>query len=410
MFCLDRKGVAKGHFRFLLLYILFATSFFKFSFYPGGWVGKLILMLLFIYTLSMAFQRKANLGEKRNFNFFVYLFLLLPVASAIPCYLMYGQSLLGSIRLVATTYIFTIYFYLHAKKVSEKTVLYTLLVSSTFLAFIQIVQQFLPQQMLLFGVSHEDILEGAEVSGRYGFLRFRIGYGGCLNFCVLFYAWQKILKKYKKEYLVTLILMLTSIYLMLTRQVMFAVALSMVIPLFFFKMKKRILNVVALVLVCVAVIYVNYDSLFGEMLSRSVSEISDDDYIRFQSANYFYEHIWDSKLTGLFGHGLNEGGSRYDAYINRLALSHLHTSDVGFIGAAFRHGWLYVATFFLLLIKIIRERKKLPPYVLMYFIAATATIVMIWPLTQPIQSLVFALVLYICDLHINDSCLAMRDA
>ena len=79
------------------------------------------------------------------------------------------------------------------------------------------------------------------------------------------------------------------------------------------------------------------------------------------------------------------------------------TGDVGFIGKIFTNGVIYVIICYVLLWKLFFTYKNsVPTYVRMFVIFGAVMSIMIFPMTVHYQFFVWALLLYVADLHINE--------
>jgi hypothetical protein len=277
------------------------------------------------------------------------------------------------------------------------------------IALIQIIQQFTFPKAY-FGVRDETAMstknfeEIAEV--RNGLWRFRMHANGFFTTPILFALWVWIKKKLDMQGAFFFLLFLVSIYLTLTRQVMAACILAIVCSYFIGGQKVRLKSVFLLLLLAFG-LYCFYDLLFSEMAERTADE-TEDENIRYLSAYYFWNASLKSISTFLFGMGLPSQGE-YRKLMDVLnEIYGFYPNDVGFIGEIYEKGLLYVLICYALIFRLLLIlRKKIPCYIRMFCIFTGVMSIMIFPFYNVNQCLVWTMLLYICDLHINQSPLCM---
>lgn len=311
-----------------------------------------------------------------------------------------------SIMTVFPGNIWLLYFILHIYKVNERTLVFFFLIMAFLILFIQIFQQLSPGNAI-FGVAVDEIgNENFEI--RNGLYRFRIGSNAIFSMPILFLFWNKFCKSMTLKSLVIPILLLVSIYLMLTRQLIAIALFGLTLSYFFWVKKgKRIYGVFFLLALSI-ILASCFDFLFGDLLQSSSENVNNDDYIRYASATYFFEQSVFNPLVTLLGNGIPAGETTYEGLINRLMGKGFFRSDVGFIGAAYNYGYIYLFVFFILVFKLIFN-IKIPGGYRLYFASTCLISMMIFPLTLMESCLVWATLLYICDLHINKSGLVSYD-
>jgi hypothetical protein len=277
------------------------------------------------------------------------------------------------------------------------------------IALIQIIQQFTFPHVY-FGVEDETAMlthgheEIAEM--RNGLWRFRMHANGFFTTPILFALWVWIKKKLDMQGAFFFLLFLVSIYLTLTRQVMAACVLAIVSSYFIGGQKVRLKSVFLLLLLAFA-LYCFYDLLFSELAERTADE-TEDENIRYLSAYYFLKASSQSISTFLLGMGLPCKGE-YEKLMKVLNEFYgFYAGDVGFIGQIYEKGLLYILLCYGLLLRLFfLLRKKIPCYIRMFCVFTGVMSIMIFPFKNPDQCLAWALLLYVCDLHINKSPLCM---
>lgn len=393
----------------LLAYVVLVTSGFEnVNWNPtyGGWVTNIVSLGLLGYLL---YSRPK--GKQFHFRTLVLFLIWVPFVSILNSWSIYSQSPSRSFLLMTTQSTWVIYFLLHKYKVQEQVVLKVFFYIALFLVGIQIVQQF-TYPNAPFGTMSQDVMierhamEAAEQ--RNGLWRFRMHQNGYYTAPILFAMWIGIRKKADLKLGVFIALFFASIYLTLTRQVMFACILVIFCSMF---MGQKKINFTALLLglIFIAGLYVYYDVLFSK-LAQQTQDDSNEDNVRLLAASMLWEEILKTPFTFLFGYGLPDSTSAYGLHMYKLSnFLGIYTSDVGFIGQIFERGFIYVCVCYFMFYKLFFKFKKLiPMYIRMFVMFAGVMSVMIFPCIVPAQTVVWAMLLYVCDLHINKSILALK--
>lgn len=386
----------------IALAVLYTAGFSYINWNPtyGGWIQNVISILFFLFLII-------NLpkGRKYNFKSEILLLIILPFISSINTYMLYGQSFYDSIRALTGNFVWVFYFVLHKYKVQESTILKAFLIISLFIAGVQILQQF-TYPNALFGVSDEDsviekgLTEIAEK--RNGLWRFRMAVNGYFTAPILFACLMWARKKINNKLIILIAVMLISIYLTLTRQVIAACLLAVFMSFFLGKRNKGMARAMILGVILLSVIYAYSDVLFGS-LAEQTSEDMNDSNIRLFAASYFWEASIKNPMTFLLGYGIpgqhGEFASLTD-YIQHTLF--LFTNDVGFIGRAYEAGYIYVIACYYLLWKVFFKNKEaIPVYIRTFVIFTGVMSIMIFPMASTVYFFVWSCLLYICDIHIN---------
>lgn len=372
----------------------------------GGWANNIISLGL----LGYLFCSRPN-GKQYHFRGLVLLLIWVPFLSFFNSWSIYSQSPSRSFLLMASQSTWVIYFLLHKYKVQEQVVLKVFFYIALFLVGIQIVQQFTYPNAPFGTMSQETMIERHAMEAaeqRNGLWRFRMHQNGYYTAPILFALWIKIRKKANPKLAVFVALFLASIYLTLTRQVMFACILAIFCSMF---MGQKKINFTALLLglIFITGLYVYYDVLFSK-LAQQTQDDSNADNVRLLAASMLWEESLKTPFTFLFGYGLPDSTSAYGLHMYKLSnFLGIYTSDVGFIGQIFERGFIYVCVCYYMFYKLFFKFKKvIPMYIRMFVMFAGVMSVMIFPCIVPAQTFVWAMLLYVCDLHINKSILALK--
>lgn len=393
----------------IILYVILQTGCFNFIGWNGTYAGWLSNILSYIFLVYMLIGYRT--GSECHFRTVVMLLMFVPFLSIINSWLIYSQSPYRSFTVLLGQFVWVIYFLLHKYKVSEQAILKAFLFLALCIVAIQIVQQFTYPDAP-FGTMRKDamlekqIIESAEQ--RNGLWRFRMHQNGYYTAPILFAMWLWVRNKINPKLVVLIALLLASIYLTLTRQVMFACILTIFCSMF---MGQRRINFVALIfgLIFIAGLYVYYDVLFSNLAQQTQAE-STEDNIRMVAASLLWDESLKTPFTFLLGYGLPDASSQYGVYMNKLSTVYgIYTTDVGFVGQIFERGFIYVCICYYMFYQMFFKLKKvIPLYIRMFVMFAGVMSVMIFPCISPAQNIVWVLLLYICDLHINNSPLAIK--
>lgn len=382
----------------LIIYITLAFNFYNYSVKLADYKIVLLVLdiiLLFYYLMShgiLVFRGKSL------FKTLIPLLFIVPYLSGINKVITAGTHFL-SIPTILSTFGFLAYYVLNYKNISERRIINTFFIIGIFLFFIQIYQQVFPQKAM-FGIysEEESLLNNYEITGtRNGILRYGLA-ANCVILVCMYYSWGKMIENFTFKRLVFFLIFFISMYLTLTRQIVFASIASLlctyVIEKKTNKSKRKFLSLVTFLLFVVT-IGLNFQSLFGELIERTESDLTVDN-IRYASFVYYGEKIFTNPLTFLIGNG-------FISYAASKELN-LDPSDIGFVGQAYFYGilWiiLWIYTIYLILY---RYRKFAPLYVKLYVIGTTIQSVGIFPYRSAGECLVWATMLYLVNLRVKQS-------
>ena len=386
---------------FITLIIILSTNIFDLRDFSGR-TQKFFYYPLILYMLYQLWKNKRRITIKKNFSSQLNITTLCVIASCLPCYLYYGQTISGSI--IATFPIIggiIFYHFLHSYRINEQTLITSLQIIALTILCIQIFQQLFPSIAIFGAGSSLNILEGKEVEIRNGLYRFRLGNNNIFCFPILYYAWSKFMSKKTLKDLLLICLMLISTYLLLTRQILATTLITLIIGIFYNK-KSNKSTYFFILFIGILLLVINKDIILGDFITKSNDDINNSDYIRYLSAEFFFDQTFLSPLTIICGHCIPVGGSPFETYIHRLWEVGMYSGDVGFIGAAFHYGWIYVITFYFIIYKIFFIYKKyIPPYIKMSILSMTLYSIMIFMFSTNAGIILWAIILYICDVHIH---------
>lgn len=371
----------------------------------GGWANNIVSLGL----LGYLFCSQTN-SRQFHFRTLVLCLIWIPFISIFNSWSIYSQSPSRSFLLMTSQSTWIIYFLLHKYKVQEQVVLKVFFYIALFLVGIQIVQQFTYPNAPFGTMSLEMMIEKNAVEAaeqRNGLWRFRMHQNGYYTAPILFAMWIWIRKISSPKLVIFVVLFFASIYLTLTRQVMCACILAVFCSMF---MGQKKINFTALIigLIFIAGLYAYYDVLFSK-LAQQTQDDSNEDNVRLLAASMLWKESLRTPLTFLFGYGLPDSTSVYGLHMHKLqSILGVYTSDVGFIGQIFERGFIYVCICYYMFYKLFFKLKKvIPIYIRMFVMFACVMSVMIFPCIAQAQTIVWAMLLYVCDLYINRSVLTL---
>ena len=385
------------HIVLIVLLFTFVMGGFKYVHWPIQ--PKLVMRVLSV--LLLAFYIGGN-RQSPNLHFqkTVLLLAFYPFLSVIYSFIEYGQPIMDGIRGTIPWLLWLSYFFFHHVKISEGSFLKAILYIAFFIASVQIIQQFTYPD-ILFNVPVEDESNPDDelVSSRNGIWRFRLGDVGYFAALTLFFLWDKVKRHISGKSIVFLSVMSISLYLTLTRQIIFSAVMT--ITASYFMGRKRLGKWGLILIVAVfAIISFNYDALFGE-LGKLTEEETTEDYIRILAGQYFFAETFSSVQAAILGHGVAVSGAFLNIMTDLQENWHFYISDLGFIGQMWKFGVPYVAICFYLLFSLFFTWKDyIPNYIRLFVLFTTIMSIMIFPMAIGFQFILWSFLLYICDMNI----------
>ena len=402
---LNRKE--KIAFSLLLVLLIIFSNCFSYVQWNAPLVRNIMRLMLFMFFIWYIYKNPSSTGM--HFNRDIKVLMFIPFLSSISSYIDFNQPLHMTAMVSVVAFTWITYFMLHEYKVSERVLVKLFFVVAIFVAVVRIVQQFTYPDALFGAYSQEwmdendFINEAAEQ--RNGLWRFRIPDGN-FTAITLFAFWVWFRQRFSKLKLFIVAILLVSIYLTLTRQIIASCLLTILLSLTIEQKRIKIAPIL-LGTSLILGLYFFSDILFGAFIEQTQKDATDD-YIRLASAAYFWEEATSKLHVFLLGYGEFVGGSQYGKYVLRLNDMRFFVSDVGWIGFLFKFGIIYLVFSFRILYKILFTfRKSVPEYIRMVVLFSSFISIMIFPFSGVISYFSWSLVLYISDLHINRSSLRL---
>lgn len=387
---------------FVVFIIIFTTRFFNYSNWNhtlAGWCSYFI----YGYFALMTFNNIDRIQQiKSPFSKWVVFYIGLHLLCIITMLINYGQSPLEIKGLIFSLTIFCFYYYYFLYNTKERTIIKIFTSISLCIFAIQIIQQLFPN-MAVFGIYNpeiDDSIDGiAEI--RNGLYRYRLS-GVFFVLFSMYYYWTKLLNKISLKNIIFFIIFFSSMYLFLTRQIMIATLVTLAISSFFVTNKKRKFVILAITFIFIGSIYIYSDALFGELISKTQEQVSEDN-IRTMALSIYWDRITQNLLTFLFGNG-------YPNEFNFLQEEmKLFTSDIGFVGQMYHYGIIWVFFYFYTLyVMIIKYRNIIPLYIRLFLFGTAINSIMVFPCSSPYEFLIWSSIIYICSLYTTNKIKLVR--
>lgn len=371
--------------------LVLTTSFFSYIYWDPTLGGRILRyfdlgIIFFVYH-----KKKEIVGTHFNKN--IDWIFKLSFLSVIGNTLLYYESPVQNIISRCSHAFILYYFLLHYYRIKEITIIRILTILSLFILVIQCVQQY--SYPIAFWGTQQSPNSNELIEIRNGLFRFRIS---SYFFAMLtaFFYWQDTLRKVRVSTAIMFALSLMSVYLFLTRQIIATTLVAIFVSIFLIKGNKLKLFTILLLIIFGFILY-NYSELFFEEFINTSKNEANDDNIRVYSAVFFLQKIKANPISFAFGNGI-------PALCEKWGMNNGYwITDVGFIGECFIYGVFYIIVYFITLWKLYGYRKQIPLYIKMYIIATFLISFMIFPYRTRVEFMLWAMALYICDLHINKS-------
>lgn len=379
----------------IVMFILFSTQFFTYvNWNPtyGGWCSYLIYMLIiwYAYVNKWRFRYIYNPFRKEVVILLLYPLFATMIRSAINIdySLLYEER-----RYIFGPSVFLFYYIYRMYNFGERDIIRIFTVISLTIFCIQIFQQIFPR-MAIFGVYNEDMRYSTHAIAeiRNGIFRFRLpGYFFTL-YC-LYYYWNKLLVRIRWKDAILFSVLFASMYLYLTRQIIFATLFTLAFSFLFIRNSSTKLKAIAIITACGLVALYFISDLFGEFYTRTLNE-SNAENIRLISLKFYWEKIVNNPFSFLFGYG-------HPQFLQKWAKLGLYSNDIGFIGEMFHYGLLWILFYFYTVYLIVLKYGRMLPLYIRFFVFGTSVnSILIFPYRAAGEYFVWASMLYIASLYI----------
>lgn len=379
----------------IVVFILFSTQFLRYANWNptyAGWCSYFINAFIVAYT----YIYKDKIQNIRTpFREEMWMLLSLFLFGTIARLIIYPDSSLYEERHYILAYsAFLFYYIYHICDYGEQDIINIFLTISLCIFCIQVFQITFPERAV-FGIYDEEIRNShkaiAEI--RNGIYRFRIpGYFFTL-FCIYYY-WNKLLLRITQKDVLLFSILLASMYLYLTRQIMFATFFTLTCSFLFIKSSSFKEKSIAVIIACGLIGLYFASDLFGEFYKSTLQETNTGN-IRWVATKFYWDKICNNPFTFLFGNGHPQSLQKW------MGLG-LYPSDIGFIGEMFHYGVLWILFYFYTVYLIIfKYGRMLPLYIRLFVFGTFIDSILIFPYQSAKEYLVWVSMLYIASLYIG---------
>lgn len=378
-----------------LLYLIVGSKCFNIVGYDRTVPISFYLMLSMVILLWTLRKAGFILHLKMQFSIIVFLLFFIPFFSVVlKTILVSWMNVELNVTLAwATSFLF--FFMLCYYEISVVSLINFLVVVGLFIFGVQIIQHIFPQYAVFGVFDHYSDLSLSDdyiAVQRNGFFRFRIGAHAFALFGMFFY-WSKLLSKFTWKTLLLFLCFFCSMYLYLTRQIMLASAIVLLGSFILSGVKKMSVYKVFLIFFVIVGLIVLWDTLFYSL----VEDYSHDSYttdIRTKCIPFVLDQSMNSFAQFVFGHG---GVNPEEA---AWAKNGFFLSDVGFFGALYKYGFVWVVVYFVTVFKILKK-KYVPDFVKCYVTCTALISVYIFPYRKVSESIVWLAILYISTVYVE---------
>lgn len=343
--------------------------------------------LYFLYTIQ---YRNRNIP----FKYYVLFLTVWPVSCHLSSILQGGVMADDIIQSIPWLFVSTFFLIFYRFQFTEKRIITILAIVSIITVIIQIVQQVEPMLTVFGDPTGENLGETIMNGERNGIMRLFVG---CylLQMLMLFFFWCKFMQTFRIHWAVLTGLLVYSVYMYLTKQILISVMLTLAVS--FFMLQGKRIKAIALVIMVVlgGILLVFWDDLFGEMIQDS----KDDSFshaIRFEFIGFIMQYFITHPVQAIFGHGFSI--PLIQEWIHKL----YHLSDIGLFGEAFTYGWPWSLAYLYVAFRIfVTYRNKIPLYIKLYIMSTGIISIFIFPYRNRIEMYTWISMIYICSLYID---------
>ncbi len=344
---------------------------------------------LYLIVLLMAFHLYKRIKLKLIFGKIVLAIFLVSYPCCITL-MVNGESLTKTIPHLLIPMAILLYFLFLKYSISEKSLLKCLFVFSFIILFLQVVQQVFPENAV-FGI-RDDELSDEVASMRNGIYRYLFPTIQITTFC-MFYWWNRLLEKRTYITIGCFVLLGISLYLYLTRQMIFSAVFCLAFSGIIYnsqKVSSRLIVPFAFIFV----IGLFFSEFFGVMVEDTREGGISTEY-RLSAYSFYVDRILDGPLSFFCGNG-------HPRIIESWQDLHMHTSDIGFVGEVYHKGIFSFILYLILIYNLlIKYKKVIPFYIRLYVLCSFIASVMGFPYVRGLEYVLWAVIIYIAEKNIQ---------
>ena len=293
----------------------------------------------------------------------VILIILSSLLSIMGANLIWNQELLMTLSATLPMFAYTSFFFLQKEEIEIPVLEKIILIIGLLCAFVQFLSLYIFPDALFVGVDF--------FSDGRGFQRILPGGMGFL-FLAFFLSLRKIVKEKSRISIAFFIIFFISIILSLTRLYIFA---AFVLTLLYTLRKTSVwIKILSVLFIIITLNYLYKTEFVQNLLVLTNDEIGNNttEYVRFGSADYYFNEFPPNGLAKIIGSGVNTGESNFDLSVKFQEDQYgYYISDIGFIGLYVRYGLLsiigYLLIYYIVLFKV-GERYDYAKYYLFFIL------------------------------------------
>lgn len=373
----------------ILLFLLFLLgySFFRFNLLDSTLVGHIQNIIGVTFVVFAIMLRKEKILERNEYKKYIYCFAFLPILGFLGAYIFHDQSFFDSIRAwIGTQSWWLMIPFLYKFKYSTKDIIKVIISFSVLYAVLSYAVAWIPQVAIFFARE----LSNGDFEMRNGIFRCRMAGNTCVVFSYIYFLLDFIKRRSRLSFLL-LCMMAVSIYTLQTRQIFAAIGLITIIIILKNSHKNR--WAIFLCLIGIFILANNYEILFGEFSEATQEDLYNDNYARYNSLEYFPKVITDNIISFFAGHGRYAPNTSYETFwVDMYTSRGIGPQDVGFIGAWYYYGIIYIFLFFKFEYRTIwKYRKRLPDWLCLFVLCTFLYSIFIFPFmdASPLWSCIF---------------------
>lgn len=363
----------------LLLFFIYENSFYGCNLIDRTLQGhsRYAVSLVFILYFFLARNKISILPKCIKQCFWVI--TSFPLISILNSFIFLNQPInLSIISWLGNNAHFLFLFVLAFYKIKINEIILAIRIFAIIYAILSIAQVVNPSFQILFAAYNDD----GSLFMRNGIVRIIMPGGSFMLFAYIESLYH-FLKNNKKTYFFLFIFFLVVIYLRQTRQLLFAIAfVSTIMIIYSFYKTRNKMQILTFVILLGTTVLVNFDSLFGSLISQTQDELGNDNYNRWVSYDYYFNEIFSNFFVFLLGVGKITLNTRFSAKLEELWIYEgISLNDIGIVGAWYTFGIIYILSYlrFCYLV-IIKYSKNVNPLARYFVICTFCHCLFIFPL------------------------------
>jgi hypothetical protein len=313
---------------------------------------RILEAALILCFVCIVFNHSSVLKKRLIYKTNVWLFVFLPLLSAIGAAIFHDQSLGLSLLILRVVFFWLFYFVLHIFDTRPATLISLMVFVGFVWGLVTIVQQFTYPTYYFY--NRQDSEETYYSIYRAGVYRFMI-YGYHYGIFFLLYFFYKYLSSSNLKHLFYALFGMVAIYEYGTRQIMVASFLCMMLTVFMTNGKAQ-RKVVGFMAIGIVVAFFTAEYFIQQYVELAKDQWQYGEDVREVSASFFLFQYWPHWTAVVIGNGPDHELSSYGAEMGLYRKMHVYRVDVGIIGALNTYGILHVLNIIWVNLKSLRKR------------------------------------------------------